>query len=137
MQAANYSAPIPHLAVNDGEAAVKYYEKAFGAVTKAKMPADDGKRLMHAHLQLGAGEIFLHDEFPEYTDHVGAIAPARLGGASCTLHINVPDADAAFEQAVKAGATSLMPPANQFWGMRYGELKDPFGHIWGIGGPVK
>lgn len=137
MQAKEYSAPIPHLAVSNGEAALAYYEKAFGAVVKAKMPADDGKRIMHAHLKFGEGEIFLHDEFPEYADHIGAVAPTRLGGASCTLHINVPDADAAFAQAVDAGATALMPPENQFWGMRYGELKDPFGHIWGIGGPVK
>lgn len=66
-----------------------------------------------------------------------AKAPARLCGASCTLHLDVLDADTAWERAVKADATILMPLDNQFWCMRYGQIEDPFGHIWSIGGPVK
>lgn len=126
----------PHLVVNDGEAAIAFYENAFGAKLEAKMPAEDGKRLMHAHLKLGAGALFLHDDFPEFGEH-GAQAPTRLGGTSCTLHLDVADADAAWERAIKAGATVLMPLDNQFWGMRYGQIQDPFGHNWSIGGPVK
>jgi PhnB protein len=132
----NNPALIPHLAVNDGEAAIAFYQQAFGAVLEAKHPADDGKRLMHVHMTLGAGALFLHDDFPEYGDQ-GAKAPTRLGGASCTLHLEVADADATWERAVQAGASVLMPLDNQFWGMRYGQIKDPFGHIWSIGGPVK
>ena len=132
----NNSTLTPHLVVNDGEAAIAFYEQAFGATLEAKHPADDGKRLMHVHLKLGSGALFLHDEFPEYGGE-GAKAPTRLGGASCTLHLDVPDADAAWERALKAGVTVLMPMDNQFWGMRYGQIKDPFGHVWSIGGPVK
>jgi PhnB protein len=132
----NISALVPHLVVNDGEAAIAFYQNAFSARLEAKHAADDGKRLMHVHLQLGATALFLHDDFPEFGEQ-GAKAPSRLGGASCTLHLDVPDADAAWEQAIKAGATVLMPLDNQFWGMRYGQIKDPFGHIWSIGGPVK
>ncbi|KAF1723078.1 VOC family protein [Pseudoxanthomonas wuyuanensis] len=132
----NNSTLTPHLAVNDGEAAIAFYEKAFGATLENKHPADDGKRLMHAHLNLGTGALFLHDEFPEFGGE-GAQAPTRLGGASCTLHLEVADADAAWERALKAGAGVLMPLDNQFWGMRYGQIKDPFGHVWSIGGPVK
>lgn len=126
----------PHLAVDDGEAAIAFYEKAFGAVLETKHLADDGKRLMHVHLKFGAGALFLHDEFPEFGEQ-GAKAPTRLGGASCTLHLDVPDADAAWNRAIEAGATVLTPLDNQFWGMRYGQIKDPFGHIWSIGGPLK
>lgn len=133
----NNSTPIPHLAVSDGEAAIAFYEKAFGATLEGKHPAEDGKRLMHAHLKFGAGTVFLHDEFPEFADHGGAKAPTRLGGASCTIHLDVPDADAAWERAIEAGATAVMALDNQFWGMRYGQIKDPFGHIWSVGGPVK
>lgn len=129
--------PIPHLAVNDGEAAIAFYAKAFGAQLQSRHVADDGKRLMHAHLNIGDGAIFLHDEFPEYAGHGGATAPSRLGGASCTIHLDFADADIAWEQALAAGAEVIMPLDNQFWEMRYGQIKDPFGHVWSIGGPVK
>jgi PhnB protein len=131
----NDSTLTPHLVVDGGEAAIAFYEKAFGATLEAKHPADDGKRLMHAHLKLGTGALFLHDDFPEFGE-LGAKAPTRLGGTSATLHLDVPDADVAWERAIKAGATELMPLDNQAWGMRYGQIKDPFGHIWSIGGPV-
>lgn len=131
----SYSQPIPHLVVNDGEAAIKFYEQAFGAVCENKKLAEDGKRVMHAHLKIGAGVMFLHDDFPEFGH--GATPPVRLGGTSCTLHFEVPDADQAWARAIKAGAQITMPLDNQFWGARYGQLKDPFGHLWSIGGPVR
>jgi PhnB protein len=132
----SYSQPIPHIPVTDGEAAIKFYERAFGAKCESKKLAQDGKRVMHAHVTLGAGVIFVCDDFPEFGGQ-GAQAPTRLGGASCTIHLETPDADAAWERAVKAGAEVLMPLDNQFWGARYGQLQDPFGHVWSIAGPVK
>ena len=48
------------------------------------------------------------------------------------LHIYVDGVDAAFDRAVKAGAQVEMPVMDQFWGDRYGRLKDPFGHKWSI-----
>jgi PhnB protein len=132
----SYAAPIPHLAVSDGEAAIAFYEKAFAVVCQSKHLAEDGKRIMHAHLQLGAGAVFLNDDFAEFGEF-GSKPPTRLGGASCVIHLEVPDADVAWERAVNAGAEVVMPLDNQFWGMRYGLLKDPFGHLWAIGGPVK
>jgi PhnB protein len=129
-------APIPHLVVSDGAAAIAFYEKAFGAVCNSKHLAEDGKRIMHGHLTIGSGAVFLNDEFPEYGGSM-AQSPTRLGGTTFVIHIDVPDADVAWERAVKAGAQVLMPLDNQFWGMRYGQLQDPFGHHWSIGGPVK
>ena len=60
--------PVPHLVVNDAEAAIEFYGKAFGAILETKHPAEDGKRLMHAHLRMGSGALMLHDEFPEFGD---------------------------------------------------------------------
>jgi PhnB protein len=127
--------PVPHLVVSNGEAAISFYENAFGATLQMKHPAEDGKRLMHAHLKVGGGDLMLNDEFPEFGNQ-GAKTPARLGGVSCTIHLEVPDADAAWNRAIAAGAQIVMPLDNQFWGARYGQLKDPFGHLWSIGGPV-
>ncbi|MDT8405071.1 VOC family protein [Sulfuriflexus sp.] len=126
---------VPHLVVNDGEAAIAFYQRAFGATLEGKHAEDGGKRLIHAHLKLGGNDLYLHDDFPEFGEH-GAQAPARLGGTSTTIHLEVDDADAAWQQAVDAGATILMPLDNQFWGARYGQLADPFGHNWSIGGPT-
>ncbi|HEX7046578.1 MAG TPA: VOC family protein [Gammaproteobacteria bacterium] len=128
---------IPHLVVSDGAAAVAFYEKAFGARLEEKHLAEDGKRFMHAHVSFGKGALYLHDEFPEYGDHDGAKSPTRLGGASCVIHLDVPDADAVWKQAVDAGAEIVMPLADQFWGARYGQVRDPFGHVWSIAGPQK
>lgn len=133
----NSGKPVPHLVVNDGEAAIAFYAEAFGAKLEGKHPAEDGKRLMHAHLKLGGGDLYLMDDFPEYDNYASAKAPARLGGTSFVIHIDVPDADTAWARAAKAGAQVVMPLDNQFWGMRYGQVKDPFGHVWSIGGPVK
>lgn len=131
-----YWTPTPHLVVTDGEAAIRFYEAAFGAKLNAKHHAQDGKRIMHAALLLGGGVIFLNDDFPEFGD-CGRKPPPRLGGASCTIHLEVPDADEAWNRALAAGAKVLSPIDNQFWGARYGQLEDPFGHLWSIGGPVK
>ena len=132
----SYSAPIAHLVVSDGAAAIQFYEQAFGAVCNEKDLAEDGKRVMHCHLTIGEGAIFLNDDFPEFGEQM-AKSPARLGGTTFAIHFEVPDADAAWERAVQAGAEILKPLENQFWGMRYGQLKDPFGHHWSIGGPLK
>lgn len=128
--------PTPHLVVNDAEAAIKFYEKAFGAALTSKHLAEDGKRVMHASFNLGDGGFFLNSEFPEFGDD-GSKSPTRLGGVSCTFHLETPDADAAWKRAVDAGAKETMALDNQFWGQRYGVLRDPFGHLWSIGGPVK
>jgi PhnB protein len=127
---------VPHLVVDDGEAAIVFYSKAFGATLEMKHPANDGKRLLFAQLKVGNALLYLNDDFPEFGGH-GAKSPPRLGGSSVTLHLEVADADAAWQRATQAGATVTMPLENQFWGARYGQVIDPFGHIWSIGGPVQ
>ncbi len=123
-----YHRVTPHLVVRGGAAAIEFYKKAFGAKELRRMPGPDGK-LMHAELQIGDSRVFLNDEFPD----MGAISPLGYKGTPVTLHLFVEDADKQFNQAVDAGAQVVMPLADQFWGDRYGIVKDPYGHQWSIG----
>ena len=120
----------PHIAIADKRAseAIDFYIKAFGATENMRMPADDGVRLMHAHLTINGASLMMHDEFPEYVNEPSG----KPDGV--TLHLHVDDADAWFDRAVAAG---VMPLDNMFWGDRYGQIKDPFGHQWSIGAPIK
>jgi PhnB protein len=122
-----------HLTIRDGKAsdAIDFYRRAFGAEEVGRHMADDGKRIMHAHLKLNGGSLMLNDEFPEFMS-----APATPPG-SLVLHLQVPDADAAWEKATAAGAEVRFPLKDQFWGDRYGQVQDPFGFTWSIGAPVK
>jgi PhnB protein len=121
-----------HITIRDRRAAeaIDFYKNAFGAEELMRHPTDDG-RLMHAHLKINGGSLMLHDDFPE---HMGGPAKEPAG---LVLHLQVPDADAAWQRAVGAGAEVRFELADQFWGDRYGQVKDPFGYIWSIGAPVK
>ena len=123
----------PHISIAErrGAEAVEFYGVAFGARELARMPAEDG-RLMHAHLLINGGSLMLHDEFPEYVGPDEPTGPYN----GCTLHLQVADADAIWTQALEAGAAVVMPLEDQFWGDRYGVLRDPFGHRWSIGAPA-
>ncbi|MFL6800369.1 MAG: VOC family protein [Sphingomicrobium sp.] len=122
----------PHITIRDRRAAeaIEFYTKAFGAEEQMRHPTDDG-RLMHAHLKINGGSLMLHDDFPE---HMGG--PAQPS-ASLVLHLDVTDADSAWQRALDAGAQVRFELADQFWGDRYGQVSDPFGFIWSIGAPVK
>ena len=124
---------VAHLTIRDGKAneAIDFYQNAFGA-TPAMDPhmADDGKRIMHAHLLINGGHLMLNDDFPEY-------GQAATPPGSLTLHLQVADADQAWERALSAGAAEKFPLADQFWGDRYGQVEDPFGFRWSIGSPVR
>jgi PhnB protein len=123
-----YHTLTPYFTVRDAEKAIDFYKKAFGAMERGVMKGPDGK-VMHAELMIGDSIVMLADEFPEY----GAVAPNSAGGGSSMgLHIYLPNVDEAFDRAVKAGAQVEMPVMDQFWGDRYGKLKDPFGHKWSI-----
>jgi uncharacterized glyoxalase superfamily protein PhnB len=119
----------PHLTVRDAANMIEFYKRAFGAVEKRRAPGPDGKKIMHAELRIGDSDIFLNDEFPE----MGAVSPLAASATPVTIHLAVEDADQQFQQALSAGAEVVMPLADQFWGDRYGIVKDPSGHHWSIG----
>ena len=123
----------PHLTIpsRGGAAAIEFYARAFGAQEIRRVPAEDGERLMHAHLSINGGSVMLADEFPEWGGEAD-IVPKGV-----TLHLQVDDADEWWTRALLNGAVPVMPLEDQFWGDRYGQVRDPFGHLWSIGGPTK
>ena len=123
---------IPHLVVKGGAKAIEFYKAALGAEEIARMPAPDG-RLMHAALKIGDAFLFLCDDFPEYC---GGVSRAPSGPSPVTLHLNVPCANTAIATASAAGATVTMPAEDMFWGARYGQIVDPFGHSWSFSNPL-
>ncbi|WP_029113010.1 VOC family protein [Mycobacterium sp. URHB0044] len=125
----------PHLVVDDAAAAIDFYVKALGATELGRVPQPDG-RLIHAALNVNGSMIMLNDDFPEYNDGKST-TPKALGGTPVTIHLQVTDVEAAFKRAVDAGATIVMPLEDQFWGDRYGMIRDPFGHQWSLGQPMR
>jgi PhnB protein len=119
----------PHLVVQGANQAIEFYKKAFGAEEISRLPAPDGKSVMHAELKIGDSRLCLTDEFPE----MNCRGPQSIGGTPVTIHLSVEDADAVFNRAVAAGAEVRMPLDDMFWGDRYGKVVDPFGHDWSLG----
>lgn len=122
----------PYLVVSNAAAAIDFYKKAFGAVELVRHPAPGTDKLMHAHLVIHGGHVMLCDDFSSMMGGKSE-TPEALGGSPVTFHIHADNADAVWEQATAAGAEITMPIADQFWGDRYGQLRDPFGHKWSIG----
>jgi PhnB protein len=122
----------PYLTVKGGNAAIDIYSRAFGAVEEFRNVAEDGKRIMHARIRINGAAILLSDDFPEFRGGGDAPPPSAV-----TIHLEVDDADKWWKRAVDAGAEIKMPLADQFWGDRYGQLSDPFGHSWSIAAPVR
>jgi PhnB protein len=129
-----HAAVAPYLSVSDGAGAIAFYAKAFGAQESERYDYDG--KVGHVTLLINGGQVMLSDEFIEYVEFVGTKAPKTLGGTSVTINLTVDDVDVWFDRAIKAGAVSLRPPKDEFYG-RQGKLRDPFGHVWGVVGPAK
>lgn len=115
----------PYLMVQDGRAAIAFYKEVLGATEVLVMPRPEGG-VAHAELQIGDSRIMLSDENPK----IGAFAPAHYGGSPVSLHVYVPDCDAAYRRALGAGAKGEREPEDQFYGDRSAGFVDPFGHRW-------
>jgi len=119
---------IPYLTCRDAAGAYAFYQEALGAEPGGMYALPDG-RVLNASLSIGGGAtLYLCDEFPEH----GGKSPLSLGGTPVMLHLRVPDCDAAFGRAIGAGCTPCMEPHDAFWGDRYAQFTDPYGHIWGL-----
>jgi PhnB protein len=121
-----YHTITPYLAVHDGEAAIEFYKKAFGATELMRMPGPGGKGVGHAELLIGDSHLMLADEYAD----LKFFGPKTLGGSAVMLHLYVDDCDAWYDRALKAGATAKRPMADQFYGDRGGSVADPFGYEW-------
>ncbi len=134
---ANEYAPLaPYLKVKGAKQAIEFYKKAFNAKTRMVMEAEDKKRLMHADLIINGGEIMLSDEFPEFGEPA-TVPPPNVKTSTVSVHLQVDDADKWWARATDAGAKVVMPLADQFWGDRFGMVRDPFGHVWSIASQIK
>jgi PhnB protein len=117
----------PYLTVNDASRAIDFYKRAFGAQEVMRMDGPDGK-VGHAEIKIGDSVIMVADEMPG----MGARSPQSLGGTTSGIMLYVENVDEVYKRAVSAGAHAEAQPEDQFWGDRYGRLKDPFGHNWSI-----
>jgi PhnB protein len=122
------SGVVPFVVVRDASDAADFYRLAFDAVELRRVATDDGKRLMHCHLRINGGDVVINDAFPEHGH------PLQTP-QSFTLHLHVDDVEAWWKRAVEAGAEIVMPLEDQFWGDRFGIVRDPFGVQWSLAAP--
>ena len=128
----NINSLTPHIVCADAYKAMDFYKKAFNAIEDRRAAGPDGK-LMHGALRIGNSMLMLTEENPAW----GNLGPKSLKGTPVTIHMMVENVDEIVAQAVAAGATLVMPVADMFWGDRYGQVVDPFGHRWSIATHIK
>lgn len=116
-------AAVPHVMIEGAAEAIAFYVTAFGAEEVMRIAHPDG-RILHAEIRIQDSVLMLGDAEGEF------LSPPAAGGTTAGLHVYVEDVDALYRQAVAAGAESLQPPADMFYGDRTVMLKDPFGHVW-------
>lgn len=121
---------IPYLSVKDANAAAEFYKKTFGAKEHHRLPAPDGKRLMHCHLEINGGSLMLADCFDE---HGHSHQPSH----SFTMTLVLDEGEAWFKRAVEAGCKVTMPWQRMMWGDDYGSFVDPYEVHWAINQPTK
>ena len=126
-----YNSITPHLVVNNGIDAIEFYKRAFGAVVVYRYNGPDDKSTIYVKLRIGDSPVLLSDEFPD-TEGMSCRSPKSIGGSTVVIHIYTEDVDKLFNQAISAGATVITPLTDMFWGDRYGQLMDPYGHFWSI-----
>jgi PhnB protein len=117
----------PYLALDRAAEAIEWYKKAFGAKELDREEVPGGK-IMHARIRIGDSIIMMSDVFPGAPIE----SPSAVGKTTVTLHVYSKNVDKLWQQALDAGAKASMPLGDQFWGERYGQLKDPFGHNWSL-----
>ena len=105
-----------------------------------RMPAEDGKRILHAEILINGSKVFVRDHFPEYCTGTGGHRqepPEELGGTPVSMHLEVPNCDDTFNRATAAGAEVTMAPMDAFWGARFAQVVDPVGHAWSFAHPLQ
>jgi PhnB protein len=121
-----YHSLTPTIVCKNAAKAIEFYKEAFHAKEISRMTGP-GNSIGHAELQIGDSRLMLSDEFPGMAN-----APGPNPITCYSLFVYTDNVDAMFDRAVKAGGKVEMPLANQFWGDRYGKVRDPFGHQWGL-----
>jgi PhnB protein len=122
-------AATPYLIVSNAAEMIDFYMKVFGAIESMRLKQPDG-RIGHAQITINGASVMLSDEFPD----MGFLSPKSLGGtrSPVSIHLYVENVDEVYKKALAAGATSLREPADQFYGDRNAQVRDPSGHCWDI-----
>ena len=115
-----YHTVTPYLVVQGAAKVLDFLKGAFEAKELFRMPQSDGT-IMHAEVKIGDSIVMMGEACGQHKP------------MPCSLYLHVTDADAVYKRALQAGATSTMEPADQFWGDRTAEVKDPAGNHWMIG----
>lgn len=124
---------VPYLSITDANSAVEFYSSVFATTPHLLLHMPDG-RVMHCEFRIGDARLFLSESLPE---HGGTPSPNGLGGTTVAVHLRVEDCDEMVSRMKSHGATVLMEPEDMFWGERFARVRDPFGHEWGIGTPLR
>jgi PhnB protein len=115
-----YHSVTPYLLTAEAARLIDFLKQAFAAEEHERVSRPDGA-IMHAEVRIGDSVVMMGEPMPP------------LAPMPASLHVYVPDVDAVYQRALRAGATSVMEPADQFYGDRSGGVKDPFGNLWWIG----
>jgi uncharacterized glyoxalase superfamily protein PhnB len=121
-----------YLRVRNAAQAIDFYRRAFGGEEVFRLTEPSG-RIGHAEVKIGPATVMLSDEFPEG----GILGPQTVGDTTFAMHVHAGDVDALFARAVEAGATVVRPLQDQFYGERSGTVRDPYGHLWLLGGSIE
>ncbi len=119
-------AAVPRLTFKDAAKAIEFYQQAFGAKEKFRFQLESG--IPHAEITIGDSTIMLAEEWPEG----GRFSPETLGNSPVLMSLSVPDVDKFVARAIEAGAKTVTPIADQFYGRREGTVRDPFGYSWSV-----
>lgn len=122
----------PHIVVREAGRAAEWYKQALGAEERGRIPVPGGK-FMQIELWFGDSVVMIADEFLE----AGVLSPQAIGGNPVVLHFSTEDVEALWKRVVEAGAEVVQPLQDQFWGDRYGQIRDPFGYRWGLAQHVR
>ncbi len=117
-----------NITAHDAAKAIDFYKRALGAEEVDRAIAPDGKSVWHCDLRIGTAHLFVNDEMPA----MGGKSAKTLGGSPVSMWMYVEDCDAAFKRALDAGAQTVMPVADMFWGDRSGTFVDPYGIRWTV-----
>lgn len=128
----DYGTVTPYLIVDDGNEAIAFYQKVFGATERMRI-AGPGGGVGHAEIQFGDSVVMLADAFPD----MGFKSPKSYGGTPVSTCLYVSNVDEVYAAAVEAGAQVVKPLENQFYGDRSGTVVDPFGHVWTVASRIE
>lgn len=132
-----YGTATTHLIVSPAKEALAFYVKAFGAKDLGTMDGPGGI-VMHGEMKIGDSIVMYSDEQPPRPGMPNnRKTPKNVGATTGGVMLYVPNVDKTFAQAVAAGASPTMPPMDMFWGDRYAQVDDPFGHTWAIATHIK